>query len=141
MEPVTSDLILDLVRESKSVEDFYNRAIAHGVKKPEDLVKGLEFQAYNMGKTLRTEPVKVLGLPAVKFRGADHTNAGYLKRTSEELAELLARKSRNKKLMMAGSLAALLGTGAYMAFSDKPEDKYKKEVDKLMNAHRLLTSN
>jgi len=133
----TVDAVKQLVLNNPSAKDLYSAAGRLGVK-PEELLEAVKREGFNMKQPQLVPSTGFLGLP--KIMPADPNTAGYIGRTAGELEQLLKTKARNRKLLMAGGLAGLLSLAGYMAFSNKPEDRYKKEVERLMKAHKMINS-
>lgn len=137
MLPPNTQLIQSLVSTAPDAATLYARAMQHGIN-PADLVQALDKASFD---TLLPQVVdtKLLGMiPAKTVIGADHVSSGTLNRAASELKQLMARKARNNRLAAGAGLAALLGLGAYTAFSNKPEDKYQQEVEKIMKSLELM---
>lgn len=81
---------------------------------------------------------KFLGIIPGLEKKINATQSGYLRRVAEELGEYSAKRTRNKKLLIGAGLAGALGVIGHSIFSDNPEDKYEREVKKLMNTSQLL---
>lgn len=129
------DAVKQLVLNNPSAADLYASAGKLGLT-PDELLEAVKREGFNARQPQLVPRSGIIPIP--KILPADPNTSGYIGRSAEELGALISRKARNRKLMLGGALAGLLSLAAYAAFSDKPEDRYKKEVDRLMNAHRML---
>lgn len=131
------DAIKKLVLANPSAQDLYGMASRLNMK-PEELLEAVRREGFNAKQPQLAITKGIIPLP--RIMPADPNTSGYLGRTAEELSNLIKTKARNRKMMLGGGLAGLLSLAAYAAFSKKPEDKYKQEVERVMKAHQMLTS-
>ena len=129
------DAIKKLVMTNPSARDLYGTASRLGVK-PDELLEAIKREGFNARQPQLAVTKGIIPLP--RILPADPNTSGYLGRSAEELAKFIKTKARNRKLLIGGGLAGLLALASYTAFSDKPEDKYKKEVERLMQSHRIM---
>jgi len=132
-------LMQELVSRAPNANNLLSEAIRAGIN-PEDLVKALDKAAFDAmtPQIVSTKLFDTIPIGA-KLVSADKVSSGAMHRASQELADVIARKARNNKIMAGTGLAALLATGLYAAFSDKVEDKYKRDVEALMDSAQVLS--
>ena len=127
-------LMSRLALQNPSARELYRASAAMGVR-PEDLVEVLKHESFKAKQPLLAKS-KWYSLP--KLVKPNPATADYLKRSATELADFTARRGRRNRMIGGAGLAGILGLGAYLALSDKPEDKYKKEVERMMETMQLM---